>query len=131
MLGKYDPGKETTHTLDVHDVFKDLSKDDRNENTRYTLYAHHLARACWHTARIVLRQTSHEAEGIFDFILELHKACEGRWKVFCDMGIEQKDLDEWLEFSGLFLSYLGNYFVSLYPKCIFLAAKFEFLMQFD
>lgn len=116
MLANYDPGKETTHPLDVHDVFNDLRKDDLNDHTHYSVYAHHLARACWHTARIVLRQTSPEAEGIFDFILELHTACKGRWNVFYDMGIQQEDLDEWLEFSGLFLSHLGNYFVSLYPS---------------
>ncbi|KAK7416206.1 hypothetical protein QQX98_005404 [Neonectria punicea] len=58
----------------------------------------------------MLRQTSPEAEGIFDFILELHKACNGQWNTFCYGGIEQEHLDTWLEFAGMFLSSVGNHF---------------------
>ncbi|KAJ5436018.1 hypothetical protein N7445_006903, partial [Penicillium cf. griseofulvum] len=75
-------------------------------------YAHHLARACWHGGRIVLRQTSPEAEGIFDFIIELHRACNGRWDDFRERGLEQEDLDTWLQFTGSFLSNLGNSLLS-------------------
>ncbi|KAB8069451.1 hypothetical protein BDV29DRAFT_161442 [Aspergillus leporis] len=58
----------------------------------------------------MLLQTSPEAEGIFDFILELHRACSGRWDDFRDRGIKQEYLDAWLDFAGMFLSSLGNYF---------------------
>jgi dipeptidyl-peptidase III len=64
----------------------------------------------WH--RIVLRQTSPEAEVIFDFILELHRACHGQWSNFRGCDIEQEELEAWLDFAGMFLSSLGNYFVS-------------------
>lgn len=83
---------------------------------REKLYAHHLARAVWHGSRIVLRQTSPEAIGIFDFILELHKACGGEWDKLVDQdGVSPDDLDEFLEFAGMFLSRQGNYWVGFYP----------------
>ncbi|KAJ5709382.1 hypothetical protein N7493_010716 [Penicillium malachiteum] len=47
---------------------------------------------------------------MFDLIIELYKACDGRWNQFREIGIEQRDLDHWLEFAGMFLSSLGNYF---------------------
>lgn len=96
----------TTHRLEARRVFDSLADDNISK-----AYAHHLARACWHGSRIVLRQTSPESEGILDLILELHRACNGRWDKFRDLGIEQEDLNEWLEFAGTFLSSLGNYFV--------------------
>lgn len=105
------PDRVTTYRLEARRVFDSLA-DDKTQGAKLSkAYAHHLARACWHGSRIVLRQTSSESEGIFDFILELHRACNGRWGKFLDLGIEQKDLDEWLEFAGTFLSSLGNYFV--------------------
>lgn len=107
--------RETTYALEIHRVFESLTEDERKENGSYTVYAHHLARACWYGARIILRQTSPEAEGIFDFILELHRACHGRWDRFRDYSVKQEDLDAWLEFAGMFMSNLGNYFVRILP----------------
>lgn len=79
---------------------------------REKFYAHHLARAAWYGARILLRQTSPESIGIFDFILELHKACGGEWDKLVDQdGVTPEDLDEFLEFAGMFLSRQGNYWV--------------------
>lgn len=100
-----------THRIECLKVFDGLAEDEAKDKQPYRRYAHHLARACWHGARVVLRQTSPEAEGIFDFIMELHKACNGEWEVFCDRGIAQQNVDDWLEYAGMFLSSLGNYFV--------------------
>ncbi|KAJ5722471.1 hypothetical protein N7488_000506 [Penicillium malachiteum] len=105
------PNCETMHRLEARMVFNGLASDKTEDENRSKAYAHHPARACWHGARIVLRQTSPEAESIFDFIIELHRACEGQWNQFHEAGIEQRDLDHWLEFAGTFLSSLGNYFV--------------------
>jgi dipeptidyl-peptidase III len=102
---------EATHKLEIRTVFDSLAKVETRDGILYRAYAHHLARACWHGSRIMLRQTSPEAEGIFDFILELHRGCSGRWDNFRDRGITQDDLNAWLEFAGMFLSSLGNHFV--------------------
>ncbi|CAD6449789.1 898e2baa-2291-4aa0-bb4b-2a24cf5a774f [Sclerotinia trifoliorum] len=58
----------------------------------------------------MLRQTSGEAEGIFDFILALHGACDGKWGYLLDRDVRQTDIDAWLEYAGMFLSSLGNCF---------------------
>ncbi|KAI0893450.1 dipeptidyl peptidase III [Annulohypoxylon nitens] len=97
--------RDVVYRLGIREVFDNLG--DNNGHSK--LYAHHLARACWHGSRIMLRQTSPESEGIFNFILELHKACGGKWNQFCNSGISQEYLDAWLEFCGMFLSSLGNY----------------------
>lgn len=67
----------------------------------------------------MLRQTSQEAEGIFDFIIALHRACKGQWSVLQDHGLTENEVDVWLEFSAMFLSSLGNYFVG--ARCNFQA----------
>jgi dipeptidyl-peptidase III len=103
---------ELTHRLEFREVFNSLKEDEIKDEQPYGAYVHHLARACWHGGRIMLRQTSPEAEGIFDFILELNAACNGQWNQLLDYGIMQKDLDTWLDFAGMFLSSLGNHFVS-------------------
>ncbi|KAM7189743.1 dipeptidyl-peptidase 3 [Rhypophila sp. PSN 637] len=96
---------ECTYRLDTRQVF-----DGLKHNPRKAKYAHHLARACWYGSRIMLRQTSPEAEGIFDFILELHRACGGQWDMLEAHGATGEDIDAFLEFAGLFLSGLGNHF---------------------
>ncbi|KAI1108509.1 dipeptidyl peptidase III [Nemania sp. NC0429] len=101
---------EATHNLAVRIVFDNLAGEEGQGKQRYRIYAHHLARACWYGTRIMLRQCSPEAEGIFEFILELHRACGGSWDNFLQLGITQNDLDAWLSFAGMFLSSLGNYF---------------------
>jgi dipeptidyl-peptidase-3 len=95
-----------TYQLAISDVFDTLSAREKR-------YAHHLARAAWLGSRIVLRQTSPESEGIFDLILQLHKACNGRWSALVDDAkVEQKEVDAVLEFAAQFLAHLGNYYVS-------------------
>lgn len=103
---------DPTHALEIQAVFKSVVENEKAEGKSYTQYAHHLARACWHGTRVTLRQTSPEAEEIYDFILELHRACDGQWGDFCDLGVQRKDLDRWLDFAGMFMSALGNYYVS-------------------
>ncbi|KAK8108992.1 peptidase M49- dipeptidyl-peptidase III [Apiospora sp. TS-2023a] len=110
-MADMEPPKEgqTTYRLETREVFESLIGDGSQKGKDYQVYVHHLARACWHGSRVMLRQTSPEAEGIFDFILALHRACKGQWTNFKEYGITQEDLDAWLEFSAVFLSGMGNY----------------------
>ncbi|KAF2964127.1 hypothetical protein GQX73_g9456 [Xylaria multiplex] len=92
-----------TYQLSIKDVFNRLS--DREQ-----LYAHHLSRAAWHGARIILRQTSSEGIGIFDFILELHKACNGQWSIFTErFGVTNDELNLFLGYAGMFMSKMNNF----------------------
>ncbi|KAK0643971.1 hypothetical protein B0T16DRAFT_191449 [Cercophora newfieldiana] len=59
--------------LAVESQFQALTERERR-------YAHHMARAAWSGARIVLEQVSPESPTIFDFILELYRACSGNWE---------------------------------------------------
>lgn len=73
-------------------------------------YAHHISRAAFAGYRIVLRQTSPEAEDIFDFIIELHKACNGDWKALASKaGISEDELTAFLQYAAQFLGNGGNY----------------------
>ncbi|EXF84560.1 dipeptidyl-peptidase 3 [Colletotrichum fioriniae PJ7] len=104
--------------LDVRSQFEGLTKSQQR-------YAHHLAHAAWHGARIVLRQTSPESLSIFDFILELHAAWNGNWDQLADeIGIEETR--QFLTYAATFLSNLGNYFgsgdqkfIPAIPKAVF------------
>lgn len=95
---------EATHKLEIRTV---SAKDETQDGILYRACAHHLARACY-GSRIMLRQTLPEAEGIFDFILKLHRGCSGRGDGFPDPDITQDDLNGWLEFAGMSLSSLSN-----------------------
>ncbi|KAJ5732749.1 hypothetical protein N7493_004230 [Penicillium malachiteum] len=101
---------EITRRLEIGKVFDRLARDEDRDGKSYRVYAHHLVRACWHGSRITLRQTSPEAEGIFDFILLAHQACAGEWENFIGHGLAKEEVDSWLEFAGMFMSNLGNYF---------------------
>lgn len=96
--------------LEFGHVFESLTQDGTQQGRDYQAYAHHLARACWYGVRIMLRQTSPEAEDIFDFILALHNTLDGDWYSLCNNGVARQDIDAWLEFSALFLSGVGNYY---------------------
>lgn len=94
------------HRLEIATAFKSLS--DREK-----LYAHHMSRAAWHGTRIVLRQVSPEAIGIFDFILELYNTCSGEWSILAaKCGISPSDMAVFLEYAATFLSNFGNYYGS-------------------
>ena len=94
-----------THQLAVKDVFNRLTHREK-------LYAHHVSRAAWHGSRILMRQVSPEAIGIFDFIVKLSKSCNGQWQTMVKDGdVTAEDLAKFLEYAGHFLYNMGNYFV--------------------
>ncbi|KAL8738204.1 MAG: hypothetical protein Q9181_000975 [Wetmoreana brouardii] len=73
-------------------------------------YAHNISRAAFLGSRIVLRQVSPESEAIFDFIISLHKSCNGNWsKLQHDAGISDQARKEFLNYATQFLGNLGNY----------------------
>ena len=94
------------YRLDVGHAFAGLESQEK-------LYAHHMSRAAWLGARIIMNQVSPESEGIFDLIMELHSACAGDWhrlaQQFC---VAPADLNKFLDFAATFLSNLGNYYGS-------------------
>lgn len=99
-----------TYQLAIEEVFNHLSHREK-------LYAHHLSRAAWHGSRIIMRQVSPEATGIFDFIIDLYKTCNGQWKALVkDDGVTTEDLAAFLEYCGHFLYNMGNYWVSIMIK---------------
>ncbi|KAK4235370.1 peptidase family M49-domain-containing protein [Achaetomium macrosporum] len=76
-------------------------------------YAHHMARAAWLGARIILNQVSPESPAIFDFILELYRVCGGNWDTLvASADISRRDLQQFLTYAATFLSNIGNYFGS-------------------
>jgi hypothetical protein len=69
-------------------------------------------RAAWAGTRIILRQVSPEANGIFDLIIALHHACDGQWEALSQRtGVGMPDIDRFLGYAATFLSNVGNYFV--------------------
>lgn len=93
------------YQLEITNTFDRLSAREKE-------YAHHLSRACWHGTRISLRQTSPEAENIFDFILALHAAYDGQWdSLRASYDIHPDHLEAFLTYAGLFLCNLGNFYV--------------------
>ncbi len=59
----------------------------------------------------MLEQVSPESPAIFDFILELHRACAGNWESLVGPGIGSEDLGRFLTYAATFLANIGNYFV--------------------
>ncbi|KAK5655003.1 hypothetical protein OQA88_6762 [Cercophora sp. LCS_1] len=73
-------------------------------------YAHFISRASFSGNRIVLRQTSPEAESIYDFIIALHKASGGNWKALAEKaGVEEAGVNDFLHYAAQFLGNAGNY----------------------
>ncbi|KAL1894631.1 hypothetical protein Cpir12675_003570 [Ceratocystis pirilliformis] len=73
-------------------------------------YAHYISKSSFAGTRIVLRQISPESEPIYDFIISLHKACNGNWKALAaNVGITETDLNAFLQYAGMFLGNNGNY----------------------
>ncbi|KAL2850880.1 dipeptidyl peptidase III [Aspergillus pseudodeflectus] len=92
--------------LCVASAFDGLAKHER-------LYAHWMAKAAWRGTRIILRQVSPEANGVFDLIISLYRSCQGDWEQLAtdaDVGLEE--LHKFLNYAALFLSNIGNYFGS-------------------
>ena len=93
--------------LDVGDYFSQLPAQQK-------LYAHHLCRAAWHGARIVMRQTSPESISIFELIKSLYKECEGQWKTLVQRcGVSAIELDGFMKYAAMFLCNLGNFYARL------------------
>lgn len=71
-------------------------------------------RAAWNGTRIIFRQVSPEANGIFDFIMALYHSCDGNWEQLAtETGVSVQELENFLEYAATFLSNIGNYFVSV------------------
>ena len=69
--------------------------------------------AAWHGTRIIFQQVSPESSAIFDFIIELYRACDGDWiKLATQAGVSTTDLEHFLEYAAVFLANVGNYYVS-------------------
>ncbi|KAK1826157.1 putative dipeptidylpeptidase [Podospora conica] len=92
-------------------------------------YAHFISRASLAGNRIVLRQTSPEAESIYDFIIALHKASGGDWKALAaKVNVDESGLSSFLHYAAQFLGNAGNYksfgdskFIPRCPESVFAA----------
>lgn len=63
-----------------------------------------------------MRQVSPESPDIFDFIMELYRACSGDWNTLVtECNILLEELEAFLEYAGMFLCNLGNLYVSSIP----------------
>lgn len=97
----------TVHQLLIKPIFDALEPREK-------LYAHHMAQAAWRASRIVMRQISSESLDIFDFIMDLYHACDGNWNTLAaKCGVTTQELECFLEYAGMFLCNLGNYYVRL------------------
>ncbi|OJJ75141.1 hypothetical protein ASPBRDRAFT_193801 [Aspergillus brasiliensis CBS 101740] len=118
--------KPQIYQLSVAAAFDGLSPQEK-------LYAHHMGRyytfpnhkraaiasdrlhtkAAWNGMRIILRQVSPEANGIFDFIIALYHSCDGNWEQLATKtDVSVQELDKFLDYAATFLSNVGNYFGS-------------------
>lgn len=67
-------------------------------------------RAAFAGTRTCLRQTSPEAEAIFDFVLAIHNSCNGDWSsLAAKAGVEADEVSRLLEYSVQVLGNLGNF----------------------
>ncbi|EON61407.1 dipeptidyl-peptidase III [Coniosporium apollinis CBS 100218] len=89
--------------LKIKPHFEALSAEEK-------LYAHYISVACFAGTRIVLRQVSPESEHIYDFIIALHKHCDGDWKKLQEeAGMGDEELRHFLRYAAQFLGNAGNY----------------------
>ena len=66
--------------------------------------------ASWAGTRICLRQVSPESEHIYDMIVELHRHCNGSWKLLSkSSGLSHQELDHFLNYAAQFLGNNGNF----------------------
>ncbi|ATY58552.1 dipeptidyl peptidase III [Cordyceps militaris] len=73
-------------------------------------YSHFISRAAFAGTRIGLRQTSFEAEAIYDFVIAIHNSCNGDWSsLAAKAGVEADEVSRLLEYSVQVLGNLGNF----------------------
>ncbi|KAL2354168.1 dipeptidyl peptidase III [Cryomyces antarcticus] len=74
------------------------------------LYAHYISQACFSGTRVTLRQVSPESEHIYDFIIALHRQCQGDWRRLSkEVGVSDEELKHFLDYATMFLGNVGNY----------------------
>lgn len=100
------PRASPVHQLSVASAFNGLSPQEK-------LYTHHLAKAAWFGARIILRQVSPESNAIFDLIMQLYETCkyhlQGQWHILAEAcEIPQAEVDAFVQYAATFLSNVGN-----------------------
>ncbi|KAK4902211.1 hypothetical protein LTR27_001114 [Elasticomyces elasticus] len=79
-------------------------------NDKEKKYAHYISRAAFSGTRINLRQVSPESESIYDFIITLHKSCNGDWKKLASQAkLSDEDLKHFLSYAAQFIGNTGNY----------------------
>ncbi|KAI3323189.1 peptidase [Xylariaceae sp. AK1471] len=94
------------YRLGIAPLFHGLSDQEKR-------YGHYMARAAWSGTRIILRQVSPEAEPIFDFLIELHKSCNGDWSALvAETGLSGEDVLKMKEYAATFFSNVGYYYGS-------------------
>ncbi|MCJ1404909.1 hypothetical protein MMC11_008135 [Xylographa trunciseda] len=102
--GTLTPRQPPVGRLDVKQAFQPLT-------SREKLYAHYMARAAWHGARIIFNQVSPESSSVFDLILELYRSCAGDWGALAEQfSVSANSLQEFLEYAAVFLGNVGNYY---------------------
>jgi dipeptidyl-peptidase-3 len=100
---------------------------------REKMYAHHMSRACWNGSRIIMAQTTVEAESIFDFIMTLfsHPLETGSTAKSITMinlvdlkvksGVSEEDFASIVSYSAQVLSNLSSFksfgSVKFIPRC--------------
>lgn len=93
----------TVVQLEIKSHFEALKQNEKQ-------YAHHLSKASFAGQRVVLAQVSPESTAIYDFIIEVHQACEGDYKKLASKtGASSEDVTLWLEYAAQFLGNSGNY----------------------
>ncbi|GAA6015297.1 hypothetical protein JCM10207_008940 [Rhodosporidiobolus poonsookiae] len=94
-------------SLNIKDSFEHLSSKEKK-------YAHHLSRASWEGARIIMRQTTSSAEKLFDFLIATFSSSSDSQKL-ADLatlqkksGVSDEDWKAVLAYAAQVLSNLSN-----------------------
>lgn len=88
-----------------------------NLTDKEKLYAHHISRAAFQGAKVVLEQVSFESPAIYDLIIAIWKenGFAGKdqaaaWKdLYEKAGVDATEGKLWLEYASMFLGNLGNF----------------------
>jgi dipeptidyl-peptidase-3 len=81
-------------------------------------------RAAFAGNRIILRQTSPEAETLFDLIIELVRASDGDVKSWLhELDLADDELEDYLVYAAMVLDNMGNYKVIKCPECCHLTHR--------